>query len=121
MLFPLAWLGRFSPAYQRIFDALFTPDWVHVVMHLLLFVGLIILLALVFRPVLNSRRALALLCVVLLAGLFQELFQAWSSGVFYLPGVLFDLGVDLSGGLIGLALVFWIWQGNPVEKFTGTS
>ena len=33
LLFPLAWLGRFSTAYRRVFNALFGPEWMHVGMH----------------------------------------------------------------------------------------
>jgi hypothetical protein len=101
ILFPLAWLGTLSPAYRRIFDAIFAPLWMHIVMHLLLFGGLVLLLAFAFRPRRNWRALAVLLGAALVIGMCQEVFQALSSGMFSLTGSLFDLGVDLAGAIVG--------------------
>lgn len=107
ILFPLAGLGRFSAGYRRAFDTLFGPAWMHVVMHLLLFAGLAALLVWVLRPAPSQRSITRLVGVILLAGLLQEGFQALNQGSLYWPGVLFDLGVDLTGGALGLAAGYW--------------
>ncbi len=105
MLFPMALLGKIWPAFRYRFDAIFGPERMHILMHALLFAGLVLLLwaTLRLRP---SWRALWLtLGAVLLAAALQETFQALSSGYFSLRASLFDLGVDLSGALLGLAAV----------------
>ena len=111
MLFPMAWLGRFSLAYRRLFDTLFGPEWMHIVMHLILFAGLAILWLVIFKP--RSLRAILLLVgVVLLVGSLQEIFQMISGGTRqgYLPAAVrfsaFDLLVDLTGAFLGLGLVY---------------
>lgn len=98
LIFPLAGLGRISPRFQQAFNSVFEPNWVHVVMHTMLFAGFILFLLVAFglRP--GWRTAgLALLAILLAAG-FQEGLQALSQGVFSLDGSLYDLGVDLIGG-----------------------
>lgn len=35
ILFPMAWLTRFSATYGRLFGRVFNPLWVHVLMHAL--------------------------------------------------------------------------------------
>jgi len=105
MLFPMALLGKFWPAFRYRFDAIFGPERMHIIMHALLFAGLVLLLwaVLGLRP---GRRALWLtLGVVLLVAALQEGFQAISNSYFSLRASLFDLGVDLAGALLGLAAV----------------
>ncbi len=102
VLFPMAWLGRFSSTFKRVFDAIFGPLWVHIFMHTLLYTVLVILLFLMLKP-LPVLQSLALaLGAVLLVGLLQEGFQSLSTGAFTLPGSAFDLGVDLMGGALGV-------------------
>jgi hypothetical protein len=108
MLFPLAWLSRFSLAYRQVFNAIFGLEWMHVLMHLILFAGLCILMTVVFKLRPGWRTASILAGAVLLAGITQEALQIFSQGVN--PAGLttglgrsgFDLMVDLSGGLLGL-------------------
>jgi hypothetical protein len=103
ILFPLAWLGRFSHAYRRLFDIIFSPEWMHWVMHALLYAGLVVLLGLVI-PLPPGRRGLLLVLGLMLAtGALQEYFQAISQGFGSITTALFDLGVDLAGGMMGLA------------------
>ena len=102
----MAWLGRFSPAYQRAFDAIFAPEWMHWFMHALLFGGLAALFVIVLHLNLDRKTAWIALALALGVGFFQETFQALSQGSFSLAGSVFDLGVDLVGGLLGLGVVY---------------
>jgi len=106
ILFPMAWLGRFSPAYRRAFEAIFAPEWMHWIMHALLFGGLVALFVIVLRLNLDRKTALIALALVFGVGFLQEVFQALSQGSFSLAGSVFDLGVDLVGGLLGLGVVY---------------
>ncbi len=110
LLFPLAWLGRFSAAYQRLFDRIFAPAWVHVVMHAALYAGLVLLLWASFKPPPGRKTVLLALGLVVVVGVFQEGLQAFSQGYVWIPGVLFDLGVDLVGGAAGLGASYALFK-----------
>jgi hypothetical protein len=124
ILFPLAWFGRFSPLYRRVFDFIFGAEWVHIAMHAALYVVLGILVIAMIRFPRRLRPALAVAIIVLAVGLLQETFQFISQGGGPLrPGILahsaFDLGVDLLGGFIGLFLVHLFkkderWHPSPL-------
>ena len=115
ILFPLAWLGRFSPGYRHAFDAVFGPAWMHIVMHAALFAGLAVLLPAVLKRQLTLQAALLILASILVIGLLQEIFQSFSQGkLLWQPGsarlAAFDLVVDLAGGLVGIgAAGLWQW------------
>ena len=104
ILFPMAWLGRFSPAYRRTFEAIFAPEWMHWFTHALLFGGLAALFVLVLRLNPDRKTTWMVIALTLSAGVLQESFQAFSQGSFSLSGSVFDLGVDLVGGLLGLLI-----------------
>lgn len=102
ILFPMAFLGRLWPAFGRLFDAFFAPQWVHVFMHGLLYAVLGFLLAGWVRPD-SVQNGLKLIGLALLVGLLHESLQLLSAGIW--PGwgpELFDLTVDLVGALLGL-------------------
>ena len=105
ILFPLAWLGRYWAFFKRVFDPAFAPEAVHILMHLILFTGLIVIGSWAFQVSLSRQTIFASLVLVLVVGTLQELFQAWSNGIFLLPPLVFDLGVDLVGGAAGLIIV----------------
>lgn len=44
ILFPVAWVVRFSPASNRVIEAILAPDWMHVLMHAGLYTGLGVLM-----------------------------------------------------------------------------
>lgn len=102
ILFPMAWLGSFWPAYRRVFDAIFSPEWAHVVMHALLFAGLAILLLQVLFPRGGFKSLILVLLIGLAVGIFQEVFQALGLQSGSLQAAKYDLGVDLSGSLAGI-------------------
>jgi hypothetical protein len=107
ILFPVSWLRLVWPGFRAPFDAVFAPEWMHILSHLVLFAGLGALLAVIFNW--NSSRLLRAAVVILAAGVLQEILQALSSGNL-LRYALFDLGVDLVGGLAGLGAA-WLLRG----------
>lgn len=109
ILFPLAWLGRFSVVYRQGFEAVFAPETMHVIMHLMLYAGLVMIGIWTFQAALSIRALLVALMLTFMIGLLQELFQAWSNGILLLYHLAYDLGVDLLGGTAGLVLV-WLWR-----------
>jgi hypothetical protein len=121
ILFPAAWLRNFSTTYRQFFNAIFGAEWVHVVMHTILFASLCILAATILRLHPGRRTSLALIGMLLLVGLAQELLQNLSQGISrpYLlmaaQASTFDLLVDLSGGLLGLLLIYLHFKLRPVR------
>jgi len=119
ILFPAACLGRYSTAYRGAFNHLFGPEWTHVFMHLLIYAVLCLLLLVILprtaRPAsLTWRSAPWLAGIVLAVGIAQESLQWLSQGVTPWQGValsasLYDLGIDLSGALLGMAMVY-LWR-----------
>jgi hypothetical protein len=108
ILFPLAWIGRVSDGSKQFMDWLLEPEWLHVVMHFVIYAGLAILLSSV-RQDGPGIPVVQLIAVVLVVGFFQELLQYLSDAGWFFPrsavlDSIFDLGVDLAGALTGLAL-----------------
>lgn len=113
ILFPAIWLGQFSASYREMFNWIFGPEWMHIFMHLLLYAILagVLLSAL---HLFNHLGVVKLFVLILVVGMLQESFQAFSQGLsLWHPAVLraafFDVCIDLSGALLGLAL-FYFWQ-----------
>lgn len=103
-LFPLNWLRRQSALARHYFDAAFSAEWVHVVLHLLLYAGLVILIINTFNLPLTRRTALILVGIILAVATVQELFQLLSKTRSWNWWDSFDLLVDLLGGAIGWGL-----------------
>ena len=117
ILFPLAWLGSFSAAYRRTFDAIFGPEWMHLIMHACLFGVLGILLVMVSKRPISLRMAAFMALLFLAVGTLQEFFQSFSQGHWLFERqiarpVSSDLLVDLVGGLVGLVIlqIFRHWK-----------
>lgn len=100
ILMPMAWLVRPSPMAYRLFNTLFSPAWMHIVMHTLLFAVLGALLVQRLSGTL-ARRIGFTLALVLGAAILQEGFQLLSRQSVLHPDNLFDIGVDMLGGLLG--------------------
>ncbi len=105
ILFPLNWLRRESGFVRRHFDVLFNLEIMHILMHLLLFGGLVVLVVRVFQLPLNWQTALLLLFVILVTGLMQEGLQLLVKQRHFGWAEVFDLGVDLAGGTIGWCIL----------------
>ncbi len=100
ILMPMAWLVRPSPMAYRLFNTLFSPAWMHIVMHTMLFAVLGALLIQRLSGTL-ARRIGFTLALVLGAAILQEGFQLLSRQSVLHPDNLFDIGVDMLGGLLG--------------------
>lgn len=111
ILFPIAWIGRFSSRFQGYFEVLFSREWVHIIMHIVLFAGLAILILFVSDLPLTWKGLGWILLITLAVGVMQEIFQQISG---HIPdwrwNSLLDLGVDLSGAILGFgaAVVYQI-------------
>lgn len=66
-----------------------------------------VLLVLAFQILLNRKTAAPVFGTILLVGIFQEVLLSISTGLFMVQPALFDLCVDLSGGLAGLLVAGW--------------
>ena len=98
----MPWIVRYFPGFQQHFNALFSREWVHVVIHLLLYAGFAILILYVFylKPILKVLGWVLL--ITLGVGIVQEIFQQITSNIPYLRwNSLLDLGVNLVGALLG--------------------
>ena len=89
---------------MRVFNSIFGPDWMHVLMHTALFCGLVLLLLVGFGLKPGGRAFSAAMLAILAVAVLQEGLQALGQGIFFLRGTLFDLGVDLLGGAIGYGI-----------------
>ncbi len=107
ILMPMAWLVRPSPVAYRIFNTLFSPAWMHILMHSLLFavLGALLMQRLSGTP---ARRIGLTLTLVLAAAILQEGFQLLSRQSVLHPDNLFDIGVDMLGGLLGVLAVLTV-------------
>jgi len=103
----MAWLVRPSPVAYRIFNTLFSPAWMHILMHSLLFavLGALLMQCLSGTP---ARRIGLTLTLVLAAAILQEGFQLLSRQSVLHPDNLFDIGVDMLGGLLGVLAVLTV-------------
>lgn len=107
ILMPVAWLLRPSPVAYRIFNTLFSPAWMHILMHSLLFAVLGALLMQSLSGTLARRVGLTL-ALVLVAAILQEGFQLLSRQSVLHPDNLFDISVDMLGGLLGVLAVMTV-------------
>ena len=103
ILFPMAWASGRSPVMNLWFERIFSPPWMHVVMHAGLYAVLAVMGAMLARQF--GRPLYFGLAGVLVIGILQEVIQTTLAGRAVGGGELFDLGVDLSGGLLGLLAV----------------
>jgi VanZ family protein len=119
ILAPMAWLARFIPGYEQLFNFVFGPAWMHWVSHALLFAVLSFLLLTLLVPKGGgrwSRVALALILVMMVAWA-QERIQLWYKARAWGGDEWFDLAVDFSGAAVG-ALAFW-WARTRSKLRTG--
>jgi VanZ family protein len=104
ILFPMEFLARVWPAFGNIFNPIFSPDWVHIVMHSLLYVVLVFLATQFISPI-SLRALLILVGIGLLVGCLQEGLQILSIRTWPgWPPEILDLSVDLMGTVLGIAI-----------------
>jgi Na+-transporting NADH:ubiquinone oxidoreductase subunit NqrD len=107
MLIALAGFGRNSPVYRRVIDPNMAPEWLHVLVHIMLYAGLVLLFLGAFRFPSYKKALPVVIGMVLIVGVVQEVTQSLSMGTIPLRGIMFDLGVDLTGGVLGLVIGYW--------------
>ena len=106
ILFPIAFLSHFWPPFGRLFDTVFSPDWIHIAMHAFLYAVLALLLAQWIKPV-SLKAVASILALALVIGCIQEWLQGLSPGHgFTWPAAAFDLRVDAGGTAIGLTVAW---------------
>jgi hypothetical protein len=116
MVFPLNWLRRESNFVRQNFDSFFRAEWVHVVAHLILFAGLVILVLYALRLPQNRKTAALMTMILLAVALAQEILQLQVKQRAFAGPEWFDLGVDLVGGAIGWWFYGKVWGRRQVEK-----
>ena len=106
ILIPMAWLVSNEAGVNAIFNSVFESEWTHIVVHMFLYAVLGGLIAWLFIG--RIKLWILIPACVILVGILQETMQLIPLN--RAPGLpeLFDLGVDLTGGLIGW-LVFCIF------------
>ena len=116
MIFPLNWLRKISSFVRHNFDSAFQAEWVHVVAHLVLFAGLVILAMLALRFPQNMKTAVLMTAILLAVAFAQEFLQLQVKGRAFGGPEMFDLGVDLIGGAIGWWLYGRLWGHRRLEE-----
>ena len=101
MLAPLEWLTKSFPLVRRGFDLFVGTELAHVIGHIILFGGMVVLLLYLFNLPQTRGIAVMLGFCVLVVGLGQEFLQLQVKGRMFGWPEIFDLVVDLTGGVIG--------------------
>ena len=107
-MLPITWIGRLAPGLRYrlgpLVRPLISPEWVRIMIHTALFAGLVLLLAYTLRLPRSWISVFFLLTVVIGVGMGQEALQLIAKH--RAPGwaEVFDLGVDMFGGLLGLIM-----------------
>ncbi len=107
MITPLNWLQKEFAVLLRPLNFLIAPEWVHILAHLILFSGLAVLIVRTFKLSLNLRTAVVLLTAILLTAGMQEVFQLQAKERGFGWPEVFDIGVDLMGGVVGSSLLLF--------------
>jgi hypothetical protein len=115
-IFPFNWLRQESFVIRKHFDALFSPEWIHILGHLIIFSALAMLFLWTYRRPLNMRSIALMLSVILITGGLQELLQLPAKGRPFGWPEVFDLGVDMVGGILGGSLfaVYLRWKNSVI-------
>ena len=106
ILVPLYSLRQMSPSFQAFFDWAFQSHFSHVLMHAFLYAVLAVLLAILCAPFHTSPRRLCAFVMigVVLVAVAQEGIQVSAEQIRRGADEVFDIFVDLNGGLLGLML-----------------
>ena len=109
ILFPMGWFIRVSPLGYRLFNELFSPQWMHIFMHSLLFavLGALLMFSLYGRLAIRKGVMVAL-ALVLGVAVLQEGIQLFSERLPIHGDNFFDIGVDMFGGVIGVLLALGV-------------
>ena len=109
ILFPTGWFIRVSPVGYRLFNDVFSPQWMHIFMHSLLFAVLGALLTHSLYGRRSGRYGVGVvLALVFGVALLQEGIQLFSERRIIHGDNFFDIGVDMLGGVVGVLLALGI-------------
>ena len=101
---------------RRYFNPVLAPEWIHILAHMVLFGVLVVMVVRVFNLPFNIQTAILLGIMIIITGGLQEVLQLQAKGrAFGIPEV-FDLYVDIVGGLLGW-LVFWLIDKQRNKRF----
>ncbi len=115
ILFPFATMTKFSCEYAAAFNFIFDSLLSHILMHAALFAGLTSVVMILFQKRSFVMRLWLALVSLLVVALGQEAIQMISTGTSDFGAAFFDLGIDLAGGSIPLA-VYWINESKKLPK-----
>lgn len=120
ILFPFYFMRRFSHLYKQGFDWAFKLNITHVLMHIFLYAMLAWLISVVFSNKEKLMSPVKLVLIVLCVSILQETIQLVS--IKYPVGWddIFDVLVDLSGGLIGVFVFRWRWNKKNKDQLTNS-
>ena len=105
ILFPMGWFIRVSPLGYRLFNDLFSPQWMHIFMHSLLFAVLgALLMHSLYGRMSGGYCVGVVLAIVFGVALLQEGIQLFSERRIIHGDNFFDIGVDMFGSVIGVLL-----------------
>jgi hypothetical protein len=104
IIFPVAWLGYFPPFFHEVFSEIFSPEWLHWVMHAILYAGLAALVMFNLHTQPGWKTFWRVILVTLSVGFLQEGFQLLSGVETLKLNILLDLGIDCAGTLFGYGL-----------------
>jgi hypothetical protein len=119
ILFPIALLGSLWHPFGRLFDIVFSPNWIHIAMHTFLYAVLAFMLAQWIKPV-SLKAVMSILALAIVIGCLQEGLQGLAPGHgFSWSASAFDLFVDSVGTTIGLILARRLSlrrAGGPIDR-----
>ncbi len=107
ILFPFYFIRRFSHLYKQGFDWAFKSNIIHVLMHIFLYAMLAILISVVFSNKKKLISPVKVVLIVLCVSVLQETIQLLSIKCPVGWDDIFDIFVDVSGGLIGVFVFRW--------------
>lgn len=118
MLLPLYSFSRGSAVFELAFDRVFQTQASHVTVHILLYAVLAYLLAsALFQPDLSAKQLFLFVSVAVVAvAVSQESIQMISEDVAFGYDEIFDVFVDLSGGIIGTVLYIKVQDNGGKQK-----
>ena len=104
ILFPFYFVRKFSYLYKQGFDWAFKSNVIHILMHIFLYAILAWLISLVFSDERKQISPIKVILIVLGVSVLQEMIQLVSIKCPVGWDDIFDIFVDISGGLIGVFL-----------------
>jgi hypothetical protein len=120
-LFPFGYLTLLSRTYARVFNFVFDAEAAHVIMHMFIFFGMMVLLFVSFggAAMHDRRRWLWFYVVVAAMAVTQESIQLWYKGHAWGAEETFDLVTDLMGATLGLIFLMALngLRSRPNLKF----